>query len=268
MVKTKVTKTDSTAGAVQSLTRGLIVLEKISENKGGVALTDLALQVGLPNSTLHRLLITLQQQGFVTQKGDLGHWYIDAKAFTVGSAFFSSRDLVSSVYPILSKLMAQVGETVNLLVFEQSSLNAVIISQVQCTELMRMVAPIGSSLPLHASGGGKALLATFTDDDVKSIIKSKGLKKYTDYTIITQQGLLDELSKIRQQGYSADLEEQVLGLHCVSAAFYDENGRAIGAISISGPKIRIGLDRITFLGAKVMEAADDITKIYAGFSFK
>ncbi|HDS1115311.1 TPA: helix-turn-helix domain-containing protein, partial [Pluralibacter gergoviae] len=90
-----------TGGQVQSLTRGLTLLEFIAEAHGSVALTELAQQAGLPNSTTHRLLTTMQQQGFVRQVGELGHWTIGAHAFIVGSSFLQSRNLLAIVHPIL-----------------------------------------------------------------------------------------------------------------------------------------------------------------------
>lgn len=134
-------------GQVQSLTRGLKLLEWIAESNGSVALTELAQQAGLPNSTTHRLLTTMQQQGFVRQVGELGHWAVGAHAFIVGSSFLQSRNLLAIVHPILRKLMEDSGETVNLAVLDQSDHQAIIIDQVQCTQLMRMSAPIGASCP-------------------------------------------------------------------------------------------------------------------------
>ena len=78
-------------GQVQSLTRGLKLLEWIAESHSSVALTELAQQAGLPNSTTHRLLTTMQQLGFVRQVGELGHWAVGAHAFIVGSSFLQSR---------------------------------------------------------------------------------------------------------------------------------------------------------------------------------
>lgn len=95
------------------MTRGLKLLEWIAESNGSVALTELAQQAGLPNSTTHRLLTTMQQQGFVRQVGDLGHWAVGAHAFIVGSSFLQSRNLLAIVHPILRKLMEDSGETVN-----------------------------------------------------------------------------------------------------------------------------------------------------------
>ena len=82
-------------GQVQSLTRGLKLLESIAESHGSVALTELAQQAGLPNSTTHRLLTTMQQLGFVRQVGELGHWSVGAHAFIVGSSFLQSRNLMA-----------------------------------------------------------------------------------------------------------------------------------------------------------------------------
>src|SRR5690606_9422962 len=81
------------SGQVQSLTRGLKLLEWIAESHSSVALTELAQQAGLPNSTTHRLLTTMQQLGFVRQVGELGHWAVGAHAFIVGSSFLQTRNL-------------------------------------------------------------------------------------------------------------------------------------------------------------------------------
>lgn len=94
-----------------------------------MALTELAQQAGLPNSTTHRLLTTMQQLGFVRQVGELGHWAVGAHAFIVGSSFLQSRNLLAIVHPILRKLMEESGETVNLAVLDQSDHQAIIIDR-------------------------------------------------------------------------------------------------------------------------------------------
>lgn len=93
----------------------------------------------------------MQQQGFVRQVGDLGLWTMGAHAFIVGSSFLQSRNL-AMVHPMLRRLMDESGETVNLAVLDHRDI-AIIIDQVQCTALMRMSAPIGGKLPMHAWRG-------------------------------------------------------------------------------------------------------------------
>lgn len=252
------------AGQVQSLTRGLKLLEAIAESHGSVALTDLAQQAGLPNSTTHRLLTTMQQQGFVRQVGDLGHWTIGAHAFIVGSSFLQSRNLLAIVHPILRTLMENSGETVNLAVLDHSDHEAIIIDQVQCTQLMRMSAPIGGKLPMHASGAGKAFLANLSEDQVATLLHRKGLHAYTHATLVSPVHLKEDLAHTRKRGYSFDDEEHALGLRCLAACIYDEHHQPFAAISISGPISRMTDDRVTELGAMVIKAAKEVTLAYGG----
>lgn len=252
-------------GQIQSLTRGLKLLEYIAEAHGNVALTDLAQQAGLPNSTTHRLLTTMQQLGFVRQVGDLGLWTIGAHAFVVGSSFLQSRNLLAMVHPTLHRLMEESGETVNLAMMDKAEDQAVIIYQVQCSALMRMSAPIGGKLPMHASGAGKAFLATMSDEQVARLLHKKGMHTYTPHTL-TPHNLKEGLALIRKQGYSLDDEEHALGLRCVAACIFDEHREAFAAISISGPVSRITDDRITELGALVIHAAKEISLEYGGVS--
>ncbi|MEG3111310.1 MULTISPECIES: glyoxylate bypass operon transcriptional repressor IclR [Pantoea] len=251
-------------GQVQSLTRGLTLLELIADSHGSVALTELAQQAGLPNSTTHRLLTTMQQQGFVRQVGDLGFWTIGAHAFVVGSSFLQSRNLLALVHPVLRSLMETSGETVNLAVLDLSDHQAVIIDQVQCTQLMRMSAPIGGKLPMHASGAGKVFLAHLTDEQVTALLHQKGLHHYTPKTLMSPQSLKANLAQVRKAGFSFDDEEHALGLRCVAAPIYDEHGEAFAAISISGPIARMTDDRITELGALVIREARQVTLAYSG----
>ncbi|BDH47562.1 IclR family transcriptional regulator [Salmonella enterica subsp. enterica serovar Choleraesuis] len=256
--------TATPTGQVQSLTRGLKLLEWIAESHGSVALTELAQQAGLPNSTTHRLLTTMQQLGFVHQVGDLGHWSIGAHAFRVGSSFLQSRNLLAIVHPILRKLMEASGETVNLAVLDNNDHQAIIVDQVQCTQLMRMSAPIGGKLPMHASGAGKAFLANLSDDQVANLLHRQGLHGYTHATLTSPLHLKEDLALTRKRGYSLDDEEHALGLRCLASCIYDEHHEPFAAISISGPISRVTDDRITELGALVIKAAKEVTVAYGG----
>lgn len=258
----------ASTGQVQSLTRGLVLLERIAEAPAGIMLTDLSMQVGLPNSTTHRLLSTMQQMGFVQQTGDLGLWSIGVRAFTVGSGFLSSRDLSTLAMPILRQIMEAAGETSNLVVFDTDAWQSVVVGQVQCRELMRMLAPIGGRLPLHASGAGKAFLAAQDETHLARILQKTGLPQYTEQTITTPAKLKEEIMQIHKQGFAFDDGEHALGLRCVASCIYDECGEAFAAISVSGPKSRIPDERVTHLGSLVMRAASEITLRYGGLQKK
>src|SRR4029450_13917756 len=113
-----VPKTRHVPGQVQSLTRGLNLLEALAKTDGGITLTDLAHRVNLPPSTTHRLLSTLEKMGYVYQAGALGLWYVGLHAFTVGAGVLANRDFVGQSHAYMRRLMEQSGETANLAILD------------------------------------------------------------------------------------------------------------------------------------------------------
>ncbi len=251
-------------GKNQSLTRALILLERLSQTPAGINLTDLSLQLGMPAATVHRLLSTFENLGFVEQDSEQGLWYVGLTAFTVGNAFLNRRDFVTTARPFMEALVDQCGETVNLGIVDDGE--AVFLSQVETQEVMRMIARLGSRSPVHASGVGKAMLAHMSESRIEKILERRGLPRFTEMTIDNPADLRDELEQIRQRGYALDDEEHAVGLRCVAAPIFDENGRALAAISLSGPKARMVDSRLSELGSAIHSTAEEITQALGGQS--
>jgi len=249
-------------GKNQSLIRALNLLQRLSEAPAGLNLTDLSYQLGIPTATVHRLLSTFEELDFVEQDAEQGLWFVGLKAFTVGNAFLSRRDYVASARPHMHNLVEQCGETVNLGVIDDGE--AVFIAQVESREVMRMIVRLGSRSPIHASGVGKALLANLPEQQFLGILQQRGLARYTERSIDTPAQLREELERVRQQGFALDDEEHAVGLRCVASAIFDQNGQALAAISLSGPKARITDNRIDELGIAVRQTADEITQALGG----
>lgn len=251
-----------TTGQVQSLIRGLTILERLAAARDGDTLSDLAQGVGLAPSTTHRLLKSLEQMRFVSHDVQLGRWFIGVQAFTVGNSFLYHRDFVELARPVMRRLMEESGETANLFVLDDGY--AVTLSQVQCTEMMRMLARLGGRAPVHASAGGKALLAALPDDEVSAILHRRGLPQLTPSTIVTPASLREELADIRRCGYAIDDEEHAVGLRCVASAVFDEHGEPLAAISLSGPMARISREDAVAMGNLVMQATAEVTAALGG----
>ncbi|MCC7218199.1 MAG: helix-turn-helix domain-containing protein [Burkholderiales bacterium] len=249
---------------VQSLTRGLSLLEALARAEGGLTLTDLAHRVTLAPSTAHRLLATLEKMGYVYQGGELGRWYIGLQAFAVGSSFLANRDFVAQSHPYMRRLMEQSGETANLGILDGTE--AVFIDQVQCREMMRTIVKLGSRVPLHASGVGKAIFAALPDEQIDAILKVKGLPRITGNTITSPETMWQSIRVIRQRGWSFDDEEHALGTRCVAAPIYDEHAEVLGAISLAGPSSRLPDERIKQLGPVVAHTAEELTRRLGGRS--
>jgi len=255
-------KPGAVTGQVQSLTRGLSLLEALARAEGGLTLTDVAQRVQLAPSTAHRLLSTLEKMGYVYQAGDLGRWYVGLQAFTVGTSFLANRDFVAQSHPYMRRLMEQSGETANLGILEGT--DAVFIDQVQCREMMRTIVKLGSRVPLHASGVGKAIFAAMPDDEIEAILKVKGLPRITGNTITSPETMWAAIRVIRQRGWSFDDEEHALSTRCVAAPIYNEHAEVLGAISLAGPSSRLPDERIKQLGALVAHTAEDLTHRLGG----
>ena len=147
--------------------------------------------------------------GYVYQAGDLGLWYVGLQAFTVGSSFLANRDFATHSHAYMRRLMEQSGETANLAILDGTE--AVFIDQVQCRETMRTIVKLGSRVPLHASGVGKAIFASLPDDQIDALLKVKGLPRITENTITSPETMWASIRVIRQRGWSFDDEEHLPG---------------------------------------------------------
>lgn len=248
--------------AVRSLVRALSILNSLAECPGGASLTELAQQVGLSTSTTHRLLLTLEEQRYVRFEPATRLWMIGVQSFVTGSTFTKARNLADIARPHMRALMEETGETVNLAVIDGS--NAVIVGQVECRQLMRALASPGRRVPLHCSAVGKAVLAMLSETEIGAILQKCGLPRFTSTTLTTLKRLRVELTATSERGYAVDNEEHSIGVRCIGAAIRNEHGDAVGAISVSGPAVRVTRARTTELGRLVKQTADAISAAYGG----
>ncbi len=253
---------DPRDGGVQSVDRALSIIETLAEDDEGYRLTDLAVRTGLSPSTVHRLLTTLEKRRFVQFDRDESMWHIGAQSFAVGSTFVRRRNFVTQALPYLRKLRDQTRETANLAVVDDGAM--VVLTRVESREIMRSVTKVGGRVPMVASGLGKALLSTYSEEDVFAIIQREGMPRLTSKSIVRAGELCKSLHDIRQQGYSVDDEEALIGLRCVSTVVYDDCSEPLAAISVSGKASRVPNDRLPVLGKLVQEVAAELTKALGG----
>lgn len=250
------------SGQVRSLTRALSILNALAARPDGMSLTELSDATGLPPSTTHRLLTTLEAERFVRPDSHGGLWRVGVASFIVGSAFARSRDVLVLVRPYLRSLMERSGETANL--FVESDREAVCIGQIESRHSMRALTGIGGRVLLHSSGAGKVLLAHMEDARRARLIGDAQLSVITGRTITDPSTLEGVLAKIRADGYGVDDEEHEIGLRCVAAPVFNEFREVIAAISISGPCSRIPDERLAVLGRMAAQAAAEATREFGG----
>lgn len=247
-------------GPVQALERGLKLLAIIAE-ADGLSLTSLAQRAGIAPSTAHRILATLKAGDFVACDPH-GGYLIGVQAFRIGSAFLRNRKLPESSRGVMRRLMEDAGETVNLGIEDDGYV--VFISQNESHQSVRAFHRPGSRSPMHASSIGKAIMAARGDDEAVERLHRSGMPKFTAHTIVDPQTLLTDLAQVRKRGWAIDDEERAEGLRCAGAAIYNEHGEVVGAISISGPTVRMTEERLGELGPMVKRAAAAITDRIGG----
>ncbi|MCP4319090.1 MAG: IclR family transcriptional regulator [Hyphomicrobiales bacterium] len=246
---------------VKALERALILLRTVAD-ADAMSLTDLSQRVGMPASTAHRLLVTLQNFGYLEFNEDTQLWTIGVEAFRIGGSFSRRIKVVEAGRPMLRALMEQTGETANMAVADDG--DVVFVSQVETHEPIRAFHRPGTRAHMHSSGIGKALLAHLDAEGLDKWMGRKGLSIYTENTIADPDELRREMATIRERGWAIDNEERTLGMRCVAASVYNEFGEAIAGISVSGPSVRIPDTVLTEYGVLVRRAADEITESIGG----
>jgi DNA-binding IclR family transcriptional regulator len=227
----------SKAKNVQAVDRTLAILETLAAHRSPLSLSALAREVALNVSTVHRLLHTLMGRGFVVQEQDTGRYRLGLKAFEIGSAALSALDVSEGVRPVLEELAGDSSETANFAVLEGSDI--VYLDQVESHHQVKMLAKLGGRSPSYCTGAGKVILAQLPESELDQAIARISFRAFTASTLADGESLKRELQKVRNRGYAVDLEEMEEGVRCVAAPVFNHFGRAVGAISVSGPSSRL-----------------------------
>jgi IclR family transcriptional regulator, acetate operon repressor len=249
-------------GGVQSVDRALQIIETLAEDDEGYRLSDLAVRTGLSTSTAHRLLTTLEKRRFVQFDPTCSKWHVGAQSFAVGATFTRRRNVVAQSVPYLRRLRDRTRETANLAVVDDEAI--MVLTRVESREIMRSLTKVGGRVAMVASGVGKAVLATYSDAEVRAIIRHHGMPRLTEKSIVRPGDLFKELAAIRRQGYAVDDEEACMGLRCVAAVVYNNCSEPLAAISVSGMTSRVSDDRLPDLGRAVREVAAELTAALGG----
>jgi IclR family transcriptional regulator, KDG regulon repressor len=225
---------------VQTIERVSAILDIVSRNTQGTSIRDLSSRLNLPKGTVHRLLSSLAYFGYIRQDGKTKNYFLGLKLLELGSLIVDQLDLRKIAEPLLIELVERVGETAHMVILDQNEV--VYIDKIEAEHResgLKMASRVGSRNLAHSCGVGKVLLSFLTEDELNEVIAKKGLLKRTDNTITDPLQFKEHLLAVRNQGYAIDEEENEKGIRCVAAPIFDGRGKAVAAISISGPAFRV-----------------------------
>jgi IclR family acetate operon transcriptional repressor len=240
-------------GGVQSLDRAFAILEAMADAGGVIGLSQLAADSGLPLATIHRLVRTLVDLGYVRQE--------PSRQYSLGPRLMrlaegSTKRLSALAHPHMHRVVETLGESVNLAVLDGEEI--VYVGQVQPSQnFMRMFTEVGRRAKPHTTAVGKAMLADQSDSEVLDLLKRTGMPQRTEHTITDPDAFLADLARVRERGYAIDDGEQELGVRCVAVVVPDAPRPM--ALSASGPLPRMSDDVVAKAAPMLRRAAADIS---------
>jgi IclR family transcriptional regulator, acetate operon repressor len=222
-----------TGGGVQSLERAFAILETMADAGGVISLSQLAADAKLPLPTIHRLVRTLVDLGYVRQEASR-QYSLGPRLIRLGET--TSRMVGRWARPHMERLAQELGESVNLAMLDGDQV--VYVGQVMASRnSMRMFTEVGRRVLPHSTGVGKAMMAEMDPDAVNAILARTGMPARTEHTITDAVAFAAELGRTRERGYALDEGEQEVGVRCVAVAVPDTPQRL--ALSVSGPLPRM-----------------------------
>ena len=239
------------------------ILALFSREQSELSVLDAAALLRRPRSTTYRLMSQIEKVGFLDQDSETGLYRLGIRLAALGELAQCSTSLQRIAQPVLRRLSRQTGETATLLLLVDGEGTAVLHSE----STHRVVAKglVGRYWPLHASAGGKALLAWRPEEEGTKLVK-KALKQYTSTTINTLPALKRELKQIRKRGYATVRGEFMDDIWGVAVPIFNHREEVEGAVTLGGPRSRVTRARLPELGKILIAAGESVSRSlgYAG----
>lgn len=249
--------------AIQTVSNALRMLE-VFHGQTEIGVSEIARRLGLHKNNAFRLLATLELAGYIQQSSETDLYRLGPACLELGRAYSRNHTLMREARPILEELAARAGETAHLGILQGNEvvhLDGVLPDQLVLTGLR-----VGARLPTHCTALGKVLLsgeldraggnrARAAEAGIGIGVDGGPLDGFTGATIVDADKLFEQLRAVQLQGYAIDVEEYARGLCCVAAPVRDATARVVGAVSISGPSVRLSEESLHGEAANVVMGA-------------
>jgi IclR family transcriptional regulator, pca regulon regulatory protein len=245
---------------LQSLERGLAVLQVFSNEHPQLTLSDVARSAGTTRATARRILHTLVALGYVRAEGRL--FSLTPRVLSLGWAYLSSLNLWDIAQPFMEDLVARTSESCSASTLDLPDI--VYVARVPTRRIMTVGLSIGSRLPAHATSMGRVLLADLGEAELEAFLSSGPFDARTDRTQSEPEELRTAIRRVREQGWAMVDQELELGLRSIAAPVRGADGRAIAALNLAAAAPRVGLDELRghFLPL-LLETAEQVSTAFA-----
>ncbi len=241
--------------------RLLLVVEEIA--KAGTPLKPMQLSgaLGLPKPTIHRLLQTAEAEGFLQRDLDGRSYGPGPRLRQIAVHTMSSERLRTGRLAILKSVAEEIGETCNLATPDREGMTY--LDRVETKWPLRIQLPIGTQVPFHCTASGKMYLSTLRESTLDAVLNSRPLESLTERTIVSHDGLRQELADTRKRGYSQDDEEFMLGMTAIAVPVNDSTGRLMATLSVHAPEQRHSVADLAKFLPDLKNAAEKLSELHS-----
>jgi DNA-binding IclR family transcriptional regulator len=235
----------------------MAVLRLFTPHRTELSMMEAADLLDAPKSSVSRWMRAMEEEGFLVRDPESGRYRLSMELAALGEVARRSTSMQRMARPILAYLVAETGETSNLVT--RDGRVAVNVEVVQSPQPVTHVGVLGRRLPLHATAAGKVLLAWLPEEQLTPLLDDP-LPRFTPGTLPTRARLTAELARVRKKGYATAWQEWEPDLAAASAPVRDHRGEVVAAITSSLPVSRSTPGGLTALGERVRGAADALSE--------
>ena len=239
--------------------RLLVLLEHVASVGRPITPSVLADALGLPKPTVHRLLVTAEEEGFLQRHLDGRSYGPGRRLRKLASGALSSENVRSERLRIMTSLAEAVGETCNLAAPGRDGM--VYLDRVETHWPLRIQLPIGTQVPFHCTASGKMYLSSLRSDRMERVLKWLSLDPITEASHRSADALLADLSQVRKRGYSTDNEEFMKGMVAVAVPILDGHDRLLSTLSIHAPVQRQSVSSLEKHLPRIIEATRELAQL-------
>lgn len=244
-------------GGPRSVLRVLEILETIATHPNGLTLTELAVNLSLPKTSVFSLLKALEMGDYVSNHD--GRYMLGSQAISLGAALNQPHSFTQQIRPILERLSHETGETIMLAVCAEEGQEVAYIDVIESEAPLRFAVRPGNRRPFYCAASGKAILAFLPDDLQKDYLARTNFVRFTADTS-DRKDLMCLLPEIRERGVVLDANGIIDGAAGIASPAFDRDGRVACSISIAGPTTRI-LAKRSELEAMTLQAGEEISRL-------
>ncbi len=247
------------ANRIPTNLRMLMILEALAGSDRPLTPSELGDEIDLPKPTLHRLCSTLEAEGYLIREQRTGRLMPSRRTRAMATGLQKVSRMHIARRMVLKSAASELKETCNIAAPGVGGMTY--LDRVDTPWPLRFQLPVGTEVPFHCTASGKLFLSSFSDAELIPLLGAIELTKEGPNSITEMDRFLEEISAIREAGYSWDDQEFMTGMVAVSVAITDKLGRFDCAIAVHGPLQRISLDDARGYLPTLRDAAKRISDI-------